>query len=293
MNMEHKDWLTSLAPKVTGTRNLYRAIRNQNKLDFFLMFGSIMGILGNIGQSNYAAANCFLDAFSKVCRAEGCPACVIQLGGMADIGYISQRPELKDIYKENTVDMLKERDLLQAVQVAIEQARLTGTDHDDPSASTVVIGLQQFVRTVPREAYRRDRRFASCLLSIEETTSISLDEDRLEKFVADVKADPSILELPSTLDFLIEEIACIINGQSGELESLEAAGEIEIDSLMTIEIRSWIRKRLNIEVSTLHISKAKNVRGLALLIIENLKSRHSSKDGERITDEKTEGEVKE
>ncbi|KAJ6018051.1 fatty acid synthase S-acetyltransferase [Penicillium sp. IBT 35674x] len=289
LNMEHEDWLAALAPKVTGTRNLYRAIKNHNKLDFFLMFSSIVGICGNIGQSNYAAANCFLDAFAKVCRAEGCPACVIQLGGMAGIGYISQRPVLKERYNESIVDLLQEKDLLQAVQVAIEQARLTGTNQDDPSASTVVIGLQQFVRSIPREAYRRDRRFASCLPSVEKPTSTPLETDRINKFLADMETDPSILELPSTLDLLIEEIATIINGQSGEFESLEAAGEIEVDSLMTIEIRSWVRKRLNIEISTLHISKAKNVRGLALLIIEHLKSSHSSKDGERQIDEKTGG----
>lgn len=288
--MEHQDWLAALAPKVTGTRNLYRAIQNQKKLDFFLLFSSIMGICGNIGQSNYAAANCFLDSFAKVCRAEGCPACVIQLGAMAEIGYVSQRPDLTDKLNWKAKDMLQERDLLHAVQVAIEQARLTGTGQEELSASTVVVGLQQFVRSVPRDAYRRDPRFASCHLSTQETTS-TFSEDRLNEFVANAKADPSILDLPSTLDLLIEEIAGIINGESGECESREAAAEIEIDSLMTIEIRSWIRKRLKIEVSTLRISKAKNVRGLALLIIETLKTNHSLEIGEQKVDEKMEAEI--
>ncbi|KAJ5532159.1 fatty acid synthase S-acetyltransferase [Penicillium frequentans] len=289
-NMGYEGWLAALAPKVTGTKNLYRAVHSHNELDFFLMFGSIAGICGNTGQSNYTAANCFLDAFAKVCRAEGCPACVIQLGAMAGIGYISQNAELKERLKVQENYALDERDLLQAVQLAIEQARLTRTDEDDPSASTVVVGLQQFVRNVPREAYRSDRRFAPCHLSTEETISTSPDANRLNQFAANVQIDPSILDLPSTLEFLVEEIARLIHGQSSEDESLKAAGEVEIDSLMSIEIRSFLRKRLNIDISTLHISKRKNVGGLALLIIDIWKASHRLKDGEQKIGEKIEAE---
>ena len=52
-----------LAPKVTGTRHLDLATRDV-KLDFFLLFSSIAGALGNIGQADYAAANGFLDQFA-------------------------------------------------------------------------------------------------------------------------------------------------------------------------------------------------------------------------------------
>ncbi|HEU0122909.1 MAG TPA: amino acid adenylation domain-containing protein, partial [Bryobacteraceae bacterium] len=52
-----------LAPKVTGAINLDAAIGDV-KLDFFYLFASISGALGNIGQVDYAAANAFLDAFA-------------------------------------------------------------------------------------------------------------------------------------------------------------------------------------------------------------------------------------
>jgi acyl carrier protein len=291
--MKHEEWLAVLAPKVTGTKNLYRAIQNHSKLEFFLMFGSIVSICANVGQSNYAAANCFLDAFAKACRAEGCPACVIQLGAVADIGYVSQNPGLRGRWNEDTSYMLEEKDLLQAVQVAIEQARLTGTDENDPSASTVVFGLQDIVRNIPREAYRSDRRFAPCHSSIKETPSTSSGTDWLDASAASVKHDPSNLNLPSTLEMLVEGIARAINGQSGEDESPKAPGEVEIDSLMTIEIRSLLRKRLDVDIPTLQISKAKNVHGLALRVIKELKVRYGVKDGEQELEEKTGDDAKE
>jgi amino acid adenylation domain-containing protein len=52
-----------LAPKVAGAVHLDTAVGN-DPLDFFVLFGSLAGVLGNPGQANYAAANAFLDGFA-------------------------------------------------------------------------------------------------------------------------------------------------------------------------------------------------------------------------------------
>jgi polyketide synthase PksL len=53
-----------LAAKVNGTLYLDDATSDM-RLDFFVLFSSIASTLGNIGQCDYAYANCFLDAFSS------------------------------------------------------------------------------------------------------------------------------------------------------------------------------------------------------------------------------------
>src|SRR4029077_18445093 len=50
------DFRAVLMPKVTGTVNLDRASRDLD-LDFFVLFSSIAGASGNLGQADYAAAN--------------------------------------------------------------------------------------------------------------------------------------------------------------------------------------------------------------------------------------------
>jgi len=52
-----------LLPKVTGTFHLDQASQDV-ELDFFVLFSSIAGALGNVGQADYACANSFMDQFA-------------------------------------------------------------------------------------------------------------------------------------------------------------------------------------------------------------------------------------
>jgi polyketide synthase PksN len=52
-----------LAPKVAGTWNLDQATQDVN-LDFFVLFSSVAGAMGNLRTSDYATANAFLDQFA-------------------------------------------------------------------------------------------------------------------------------------------------------------------------------------------------------------------------------------
>jgi polyketide synthase PksN len=53
-----------LAPKVYGAINTDLATRSE-PLDWFVLFSSVAGVLGNFGQSDYAYGNRFLDSFAE------------------------------------------------------------------------------------------------------------------------------------------------------------------------------------------------------------------------------------
>src|SRR5205807_10212419 len=53
-----------LAPKVYGAINVDRATSGEN-LDLFVLFSSVAGVMGNLGQCDYAYANHFLDSFAE------------------------------------------------------------------------------------------------------------------------------------------------------------------------------------------------------------------------------------
>ncbi|MGF1424944.1 SDR family NAD(P)-dependent oxidoreductase [Kitasatospora sp. LaBMicrA B282] len=73
------------APKTLGALHLHHAARQQ-PLDWWCNFSSASALLGMPGQSAYAAASTWLDAFTRHQRAQGTPAISIGWGAWAERG---------------------------------------------------------------------------------------------------------------------------------------------------------------------------------------------------------------
>ncbi|MEE2710902.1 MAG: SDR family NAD(P)-dependent oxidoreductase [Gemmatimonadota bacterium] len=80
---------TVLAPKIEGGWNLHKVSENLD-LDFFIFFSSTSSFHGTVGQSNYAAANAFLDGLARFRRSKALPALSINWGGWAEAGMASR-----------------------------------------------------------------------------------------------------------------------------------------------------------------------------------------------------------
>jgi len=73
------------APKVQGAW-LLDALTRTEALDWFVMFSSVASVLGSAGQTNYSAANAFLDVLAHERHSEGLPALSINWGAWTEIG---------------------------------------------------------------------------------------------------------------------------------------------------------------------------------------------------------------
>lgn len=273
--MTHEDWTTVQSPKVSGTWALYQALQHRS-LDFFVVVGSLIELCANIGQANYAAANCYVEAFANYAQSKGFPASVINLGGVEDVGYVSENPDLLRRSRTNGIKLITELELLSAVQIAIEQARAVKVSgQTDIGRHSITIGLQPLPSEVSRTTYQSDPRFSLFSTGvIQAHSSCPSDMDGINKFIADVESDPSILNQPSSLQLVTEEIGRLVYVNAGEDISATAVAATPIDSLMTIEIRTWLRKRLGIDIPTVQITKAGNIGGLGVLVIEGMRAKY-------------------
>ncbi|WP_454561929.1 type I polyketide synthase [Mycobacterium haemophilum] len=84
-NLTWKQFEDVLGPKAFGAWNLHRATE-QDTLDYFVMYSSAASVLPAGGQSNYAAANAFLDGLARYRRTRGLPATALSWGSFSDVG---------------------------------------------------------------------------------------------------------------------------------------------------------------------------------------------------------------
>lgn len=99
-----KDFETVYSPKINGLDSLLQCVPAR-QLDFLVLFSSIVGVYGNIGQSDYAIANEVLNKSAYLIKRSNPDCRVISINwGPWDTGMVT--PELKKIFEERNVEII-------------------------------------------------------------------------------------------------------------------------------------------------------------------------------------------
>ncbi|KAH0437622.1 hypothetical protein CcaCcLH18_03742 [Colletotrichum camelliae] len=230
------EWTQAASPKVEGTWNLHNATEGID-LDFFVLFSSISGVIGQPGQANYAAGNTFLDAFSRYRSSKGLPVVSIDVGAVDDIGVISNNENLRRAMLATGTYMIKETELLEAVGAAMIMCRSASVNRN------FVLGLAS---TIPlnspnnRALWKKDMRMAAYRnISGDGDGGAGAGSDTMKALLATIRHDEAALKDPDTAKTLAFEIGrklfnlgFLVEGYIGfNISMLELLGMGNLDAL--------------------------------------------------------------
>lgn len=284
--MTHEQWDTVVQPKVQGTWNLHHALLDQ-KLDFFVLFSSLAGLVGQIGQANYASANAVLDAFVQFRHHQGLAASVLDLGPVSQIGYVAGNEKVLNTLQTQSFHSLREQDVIDGLELAIGKsspnlskwaaAPCSGTLSYYTSDAQLAMGLrttQQLSAVHNKVTWKRDPRMgmyrnlehAGASASAADSSANSSDGG-LKSFLAAVEADKHLLTLEDTVSELALHIrTALSNFMIRPAEDMDIAGamsDLGVDSLVAIELRNWFRRATGLDISVLEITQAGSLVALA------------------------------
>jgi len=119
VDLTYQDWTDVIGPKVDGAWNIHHAFLNE-KLDFFIMASSLVTLIDQPGQGNYAAAaNTFLESLCQYRHTLGLPASVLGICPVDDIGFVAENPVVRKKLKSQGLYFLPERELLEYMELYI------------------------------------------------------------------------------------------------------------------------------------------------------------------------------
>jgi acyl carrier protein/NAD(P)-dependent dehydrogenase (short-subunit alcohol dehydrogenase family) len=254
VDMDDEAISTALNPKIGGALVLDELTREQ-ELDFFVLYSSVVSVIGNIKQANYVAGNLFLEALARARRAQGKPAVAIQFGALGETGYIART----------------------GIGLHMEMAgmRLTSPDRALDAFEDVVSERRTDVVAAGVFEWDRMREFLPSLstprLAGLPSSCAEQGESAIAVFLRKVAELPREDALRAVEDALTEQLASIMQTAPDRIDRTSDLDKLGVDSLMAMELLLLIRKRFQYQASMADLLKgAKSIRAFAELVVNHL-----------------------
>ena len=237
-----------LAPKIDGALNLTRAVLACGaEIDQFVMFSSLAQVVGWPGQSNYAAANGFLEALAHRQRSRGIPGQCINWGALGESGHVARSAQMQSYLDSSGWIAIDNRAALDALARAL--------DIDRPVVTIAAADWSRLGAT--QRAVARSSRLASLLAG---ARSAATAERGLSQH------DDGALEA-AALYLVRRQTARVLRAPVDGIVADQTLAEAGIDSLSSFELHNRIEQEAGIEVPMARYTKARRIGELAQLLV--------------------------
>lgn len=283
----------ALTPKVRGAQTLHNCLSSHD-LDFFVMTSSISATIGQPGQSNYAAANSFLDNLAYQRQLAGLPGTSLVLPMVLGVGVVAENDFLEDKIGRRGLYGVDEREMLRGFEAAMSQPTPSSPSSVTHANSTIVMGLDpsRLAGALAAAAgadtdidWALDPRFAQLQPLIAAAAggakSASAADGSGASFADQIIATAASKGEDGGYEAAVQMAGKHIMAKCGsililpadqfEFEGGRSVSSYGLDSMIGAELRNWLFKELRLNIAFQELLSAElGFRGLAEMVLEGL-----------------------
>ncbi|TGJ80830.1 hypothetical protein E0Z10_g7931 [Xylaria hypoxylon] len=267
--MTIETWDRVLRPKTVGSANLDKVFSEDN-LDFFIMTSSFAAVGGHPGQSNYAAANMYMNGLAAHRRRRGLVGTALNIGVIYGLGFL--RREKSHLYaglEREGYPPISEHNLhhmfLEAIVAGRPSSDSNSSDHEQRHPFDITTGLRRYLRGSAHPLHWHvDPRFGHfALRSATDNTAgsaasntqerMSLREELAGLYGKEAVADTIGAALAQKLQTLLQ----FPDGVS--IDQHKSLTDLGVDSLSAVEVRDWFYKSLGKDFAVMKIMNAPSI----------------------------------
>ncbi|HTS94248.1 MAG TPA: SDR family NAD(P)-dependent oxidoreductase [Stellaceae bacterium] len=250
-----------LRPKVLGAENLDLATRGDS-LGYFVLFSSVVTLIGNPGQGGYVAANGYLEGLARRRRRLGLPALAIGWGPIADVGVVARDQKVKaNLEKLGSARGMTGRAALDLMGQAL------GRSQGEMDFASMTIAIAGDLRAAGHLAALRSPTYAYL-------RQMAGSDDTLGQIdIHSLVSSPDIAAARRKVaDIITTELAHVLSAQEAEINRDRVLGDLGLDSLMTLELGMKLESTFQIRGALAAIPANLTANTLAAQVIAHLQT---------------------
>jgi aryl carrier-like protein len=261
--MTHSQWSVNIQSKVHTSWNLHQLLPKD--MDFFILLSSVMGIYANPSQSNYAAGCVFQDTLARSRSAQGLHGSVsLDIGYMGSVGYVAQRSADSQVIRANARKLvpIETDEFLEILDHYCDPA----LPPLDETHSQLLIGA----RTAGDYTARGEEPVPATLRPLfagfnnNNNNNSRHNQDTTRRAA---RADVAEERRAAVTVALRAKVARALGITVEDVDAEKTLADYGTDSLMAVELRSWMRKDFGAAVTVFDMMGWKSIKAVGELVV--------------------------
>ncbi|CAI6290866.1 unnamed protein product [Periconia digitata] len=261
-NMTLPQWQQTSLSKIESSYNLHTLLP---QLSFFIMLSSVSGVVGNPGQSNYASGCTFQDALAQQRNASGQKAISIDLGVMKSIGVVAETEKLQQRFSNAKAFMqIEEDEFFGLLEVCCDpEFRPRG------SACQMVMGLETPASLMAKGVEAPEVLQRPLFARFSQRADVAgggdgADGDDAARLFRLAESLPERAKV--VVEALSKRLARTLSIKFEDVDTHQALHAYGVDSLIAVELRTWLGKEFAADVSVFDIVSGKTIEAVGELV---------------------------